>query len=248
MHDNKAKYRYDNNTYKAPCISTCSTDIIDEYSACASSLDLLAPSENTEKILYGIIIEDIPNTYGGGTEGDPEIYIKIYNSSGSLVFSSENSYISAVPDIYISCDFLPIDVSDTYEVYVYEDDGAINPDDFLGTVSFQGSSNSNFFFDYISGELLQIQLNKESYNTQYQWNNGSNSNPLTVNQSGTYSVTVTNNFGCESTDSTIVTLAPAPQIISENLNLQEICLGNTINPLSISTSGGIDLSYQWYHE
>ncbi|MDG2226606.1 MAG: T9SS type A sorting domain-containing protein [Flavobacteriales bacterium] len=246
MHDNKAKYRYDNTTYKAPCISACSTNIIDEHSACASSLDLLAPAENTTKVLYGIIIEDIPNTYGGGTEGDPEIYIKIYNSSGSLVFSSENSYISAVPDIYISCDFLPIDVSDTYQVDVYEDDGAINPDDFLGTVSFQGSSNSNFFFDYISGELLQIQLNKESYNTQYQWNNGSNSNPLTVNQSGTYSVTVTNNFGCESTDSSIVTLAPAPQITSENLNLQEICLGNSINPLSINTSGGINLSYQWF--
>jgi len=246
MHDNKAKYRYDNSTYKAPCISVCSTDIIDEYSSCASSADLLAPAEGTEKVLYGIIIEDIPNTYGGGTEGDPEIYIKIYNNAGTLLFSSENTFISATPDIYISCNSLPIDFNETYQVYVYEDDGAINPDDFLGIVSFQGSSNSNFFFDYISGELLQIQLNKESYNTQYQWNNGSNSNALTVNQSGTYSVTVTNNFGCESTDSTIVTLAPAPQIISENLNLQEICLGNTINPLSISTSGGIDLSYQWY--
>ena len=246
MHDNKAKYRYDNNTNKTPCISTCNTNIIDEHSTCESSVDLLAPTESTIKVLYGIIIEDIPNTFGGGTEGNPEIYIKVYNNAGTLVFSNENSYISAMPDIYISCDYLPIDINETYYVDVYDDDGIINPDDFLGTVSFQGSSNSNYFFDYISGELLQIQLNKETYNTQYQWSNGSNSNPITVNQSGTYSVIVTNNFGCESSDTTHVTLAPAPQITSQNLNYQELCSGSNINPLSINTSGGVNLNYQWY--
>ena len=93
---------------------------------------------------------------------------------------------------------------------------------------------------------MQIQLNKETYNTQYQWSNGSNSNPITVNQSGTYSVIVTNNFGCESSDTTHVTLAPAPQITSQNLNYQELCSGSNINPLSINTSGGVNLNYQWY--
>ena len=247
MHDNKPKYRYYNSTYKAPCTAICATNLIDEYSSCETSVDLVLPVGNTVKILYGITIEDIPNTYGGGTEGNPEIYIKMYTNGGTLVFSSENSYISAVPDIYISCDYLPIDVNETYHVYVYDDDGSTNPDDFLGTVSFQGSSNSSYFYDYISGQLLQINLNKESYNTQYEWNTGNQSNSITVNQSGTYSAIVTNYFGCEIEDSTIVILASPPQISSQTLTSQEICTGSTINPFSVNITGGIDLTYQWYN-
>lgn len=247
MHDNKAKHRYDNSSNKAPCLNSCSSNVFpDTYSSCETSVDLYYPQSSSNKILYGVIVEDIPNTYGGFTEGDPEIYIKIYNSNGTLVFTSENNYISADPDIYISCDFLQIDTSETYTVHVYDDDGITSGDDFLGTVTFQGNSNSSYFYNYVSGNLLQIQLVKENYTTQLIWNDGSTNNPITINQSGTYSVIAINNYGCKSSDTIDVTLNQPPQIISESISFQETCDLNSINPYSITTTGGVNISYQWY--
>jgi hypothetical protein len=48
--------------------------------------------------------------------------------------------------------------------------------------------------------------------TGYLWNGGATSQTITVNQSGTYSVQVTDALGCTATDQVIVTAAPAPNV------------------------------------
>ena len=93
---------------------------------------------------------------------------------------------------------------------------------------------------------MKIQLVKENYTTQLIWNDGTTNNPITVNQSGTYSVIVINNYGCKSSDTIDVTLNQPPQIISESISFQETCDLSSINPYSITTTGGVNISYQWY--
>ncbi len=69
--------------------------------------------------------------------------------------------------------------------------------------------------------------------TSYQWNNNSSNQTTTANVSGTYSVTVTNAFGCENEDALTLTV--------------ENCLGLSENELQLTvapnpTSGWITLS------
>src|SRR5690606_30547135 len=44
----------------------------------------------------------------------------------------------------------------------------------------------------------------------YQWSNTAVSQTIEVNTEGTYSVVVTDEFGCEGTDSIVITILPAP--------------------------------------
>jgi hypothetical protein len=66
----------------------------------------------------------------------------------------------------------------------------------------------------------------------YNWNTGDTTQTITVNSSGWYHCTVTNNAGCSSTDSVYVSLLNA-QI---QQNDTTVCSGNSIS-LSLATSG-----------
>lgn len=69
----------------------------------------------------------------------------------------------------------------------------------------------------------------------YTWSNGQTTQSITVNQSGTYTVTASNGQ-CESTGSIVVTINPVPSVtISENINTL------TAN----ATSGTGDYQYAW---
>jgi hypothetical protein len=80
-------------------------------------------------------------------------------------------------------------------------------------------------------------LNPGTYST-YAWNTGSQWPTLNVTSSGTYSVTVTNQYGCTDRDSITVTVgtAPAPNLGPN----QTVCIGTavTLNP-------GSYLTYAW---
>ena len=72
----------------------------------------------------------------------------------------------------------------------------------------------------------------------YLWSNGQTQPTISVNQGGTYSVTVTNSEGCSASAETTVTTIPAPAIvISGNTNL---CEGES----TMLTASGAD-SYHW---
>ena len=63
--------------------------------------------------------------------------------------------------------------------------------------------------------------------SSYQWNNGETSNSIVINQAGTYFVTVTNEFGCQLSDSINVSFTPLPYIdVESSFNL---CPNDTIN-------------------
>ena len=73
----------------------------------------------------------------------------------------------------------------------------------------------------------------------YFWNNGSTNNNISVNQSGTYTVTATNTEGCSATASTYVTVNPLPNVsISGNTT---ICQGSSTTTLTASGAN----TYAW---
>lgn len=82
-----------------------------------------------------------------------------------------------------------------------------------------------------------VNLNAGNYSS-YSWSTSSNSSNITVNSSGTYSVTITDANNCTGYASIPVTVYPLP-VPNAGADVT-MCLGNTT---SLNASGGI--SYQW---
>lgn len=76
--------------------------------------------------------------------------------------------------------------------------------------------------------------------TQYQWNNGSSTNSISTQQSGTYTVTVSNAAGCTATASRVITVFSAPSANVTSDKPTTICPGDTV---ILSAEAG--LSYVW---
>lgn len=74
--------------------------------------------------------------------------------------------------------------------------------------------------------------------TSYTWTNGQTARTQTVNQSGSFAVRVTNQFGCQSTQSDVLNITvnplPAPPTISA-AGVTTFCAGNTVQ-LSATTN------------
>lgn len=79
------------------------------------------------------------------------------------------------------------------------------------------------WFSTFSGIQAQFTMNPFQ---QIVWSNNATSSSITVNQSGTYSATITNNFGCTATASTTIAIEIVPTI---NLGEDVLTCGANIN-------------------
>jgi len=95
----------------------------------------------------------------------------------------------------------------------------------------------------ISGNLTicenQTTTLRASGGVSYEWDDGSTQALITVNATGTYSVTATNNYGCTATTSATVLVNPAPvvNILAQNT----ICKGSEVTLTVVSSA----VSYTW---
>ena len=71
---------------------------------------------------------------------------------------------------------------------------------------------------------INVTLDPGSGGTSYSWNTGATTQTISVNQQGTYSVTVTNQWGCKATNSTTLTVGGG---VINNSNNVSICEGQT---------------------
>lgn len=81
---------------------------------------------------------------------------------------------------------------------------------------------------------------RASGGTSYVWSNGSNNAYISVNETGTYYVTVTNQSGCSATTSETVIVNPLPTITIDGL--QNICRGDNVSLFAQSPTG---VQYNW---
>lgn len=72
----------------------------------------------------------------------------------------------------------------------------------------------------------------------FNWSTGATSNNITINEAGTYTVTITNSFGCSATTSAVATVEP--QIIANIVGNDIICAGE---PITLYATGGEN--YLW---
>lgn len=72
----------------------------------------------------------------------------------------------------------------------------------------------------------------------FNWSTGATSNNITINEAGTYTVTITNSFGCSATTSAVATVEP--QIIANIVGNDIICAGEQI---TLYATGGEN--YLW---
>ena len=206
-----AEYRYNNASQKVPCYSPCiyNTGLLDQYSTCDASLSIDLSSSTNYTRLYGFGIYNVP-TANIGSGDTPDFYIELYEN-GSLIQSTSNNIIETYPDTYIKISSIILNSSSNYELKVYDADPWPNPDDYLGSVTFNGNNPNHYQTNYIGGELLGIFLNKEQYKSRYLWNDGVTSNPRTFSESGTYVVEITSHDGCIIYDTTVINLGGTMQ-------------------------------------
>jgi len=81
---------------------------------------------------------------------------------------------------------------------------------------------------------------RASGGNRYQWDDGSTQAYISVNTTGTYEVTVTNQLGCSASTSTTVIVNPLPEI--NILTTTNICSGESV---TISAHSPSALSYSW---
>ena len=84
-----------------------------------------------------------------------------------------------------------------------------------------------------------ITLNAGSGFSAYSWQNGTTSQTLVANATGTYSVNVTNASGCKGSDTVVVNIMPSLSLSTLPVT-PVVCIGDTI---SISASGAS--TYSW---
>ncbi|MCE2789180.1 MAG: hypothetical protein LW630_04625, partial [Saprospiraceae bacterium] len=92
------------------------------------------------------------------------------------------------------------------------------------------------------GDALPL-LNAGAGNTSYTWTlNGaalSTAQSVTADKSGTYAVTVKNQFGCEKSDDLVVTISPLPTLTLPTQS--DLCAGATIQLVAESNA----TSFEW---
>jgi gliding motility-associated-like protein len=118
--------------------------------------------------------------------------------------------------------------------------------DYVVELSVTLNDGSNFSFDEIvsitdgplftisAGTLVcegeEMTLSVPTGFPQYTWSTGSNTNTTTVSSSDTYSCTVTDESGCQTTEEFILEMNPLPTVTLSNQ--ADVCVNETAVPLS----------------
>lgn len=93
----------------------------------------------------------------------------------------------------------------------------------------------------VTDACVSLTLDAQNAGSNYLWSDNSTGQTLTATVSGTYSVTVTDTYGCEGSDDITLTINPLPSVSISGT--ATICDGET-STLSTATAG----TYQWYQD
>jgi hypothetical protein len=92
---------------------------------------------------------------------------------------------------------------------------------------------------------IEVQATGGNGNYSYSWNTGQTTSQLTNLASGTYTVTATDQLGCNDAESITIT-APQPLVIASILQQHPSCFGFSDGSIEVIASGGNGVySYQW---
>ncbi|MCX6271523.1 MAG: gliding motility-associated C-terminal domain-containing protein [Bacteroidetes bacterium] len=135
-------------------------------------------------------------------------------SAGFLTLSPDTSqvHISFPPQgIQLSSDFMD-NVSRTFQVLITatDDGGEATTDTITLTLHptpWVKIPDTSFCKGYV------VVLNAGNPGAVFHWSNGQSTQNMPVAEQGTYSVTVTNSFGCSAVDQSVISERPSPQVV-----------------------------------
>lgn len=187
--------------------------------------------------------------HGGTIDVNPEIfggsppYTYEWKNSAGTVISTNLNLTSALADTY-TLTLYKNGNNSSWNVTVTES-SAINVT--LVKSVFAGGYNISYSGGHDGTIDCIVQGGVPSY--YYQWSNGNTFGTLGNLSSGTYSVTITDEYGCTATKSTTLT-APTPLVVSNTSlkhNTYDIsCYGGSDGAINLTVSGGVPpYSYSW---
>lgn len=94
--------------------------------------------------------------------------------------------------------------------------------------------------DTVICENTQLTIHAANFGCSYLWNNGNTTESITVSNSGIYSVTVINAFGCRTNDNINISIHEIPEASVSPAISTSICNGSSV---VLSASGGTE--YEW---
>ncbi len=198
----------------------------------------------TADTIYSVSVTD---EYGCSGSSSYPVHISplpVVSISGQLEFCSGSSTTLTVTPGYTylwstqaTANSITVSDANTYTVTAFNEIGCQSTASVTTTVHALPDLNFGMQHDICNGESYTYVLPADS-NLTYHWSNNATGNTLTVQTAGTYSVTVTNQYGCSrsASDQLIVHNLPTPTITGE----ASVCRGTTT---TLSVSGGT--RYHW---
>lgn len=151
---------------------------------------------------------------------NPSSYIITYTDAFGNAITNPSNYILNVGSVII---YVKVATADGC-FKVVRLDLALNP---------KSEFNLPEKIDFCNGKT--ITLDAGSGYSSYLWNTGSTTQTITVSAAGNYSVTVTNSFGCQSTDNIQVSYTVLPEIVS-------VTISNNSAIVILSATGNFEYS------
>lgn len=175
---------------------------------------------------YGDATGSIDLTPAGGTPG----YTYLWNDGASnedLINLSAGTYTVTVTDIN-NC------VS-SQSFTIIQPTAAISITDSLSMVNCNNGQDAS----------IQLTVNGGTAPYSYTWNNGANGSSLSNINAGSYSVLITDQHGCTSSQSFTIT-EPALAINATTTTSAVLCFGNSTGQIDLQSTGGTaPYSYSW---
>lgn len=210
-------------------------------------------STETFDVCNGDVIE---LNYSSGSWDEENSY-ELLNSSGDVVFSDGPS--PSVGPIYsgtTSCEFTPsstnhlsnLDAGD-YELTITESNGctystSITVNNSTGNFNILSVNTIDDNCGNYNGSI-DISVSGGSLPYTYLWSNGANTEDIINITAGEYTVSITDNFGCQIIETNTVENIAGTLDIS-NVNITETYCGNNAGAIDISISGGSSpYTYLW---
>ena len=138
--------------------------------------------------------------------------------------------------------------SGTYTVSVTDNNGCMKDSSFQITEPIDSLhlsfTQNNVLCNGGSTGSIDISASGGTVPYSYSWSNGASSQDLTNIMAGTYTVVTTDNNGCNSTITAII--SEPTTLIQSGIVTNNPCFGNTVGTIDVTTSGGTSpYSFSW---
>lgn len=160
------------------------------------------------------------HSYNNDIINNPNNYIFTYTDAAGNIIPNPSNYILNIGSVVI-------------HVKVSTIDGCFKVVRLTLTLNPKPNVDLPEKLDFCSGKTITLDAGPGF--KSYLWNTGATTQTITVSTPGTYSIKVTNNFGCENTDTTVVSYSVLAEIISINIT-------NNTATVILSSAGNYEYS------